>query len=102
MIKKTMCCLLCLMMLFVFISMPVYAESKSNVSELHDRFLECIHENEIFRDYENRVSSVFVDRAAITEFGVRRTVSYKWFSKDDEQYLVFVGNEEGEIDVCEL
>ena len=102
MIKKKMCCLLCLMILFVFISMPVYAESKSNVSELHDRFLECIHENEIFKDYENRVSSVFVDRAAITEFGVLRTVSYKWFSKDDEQYLVFVGNEEGEIDVCEL
>ena len=50
MIKKKMCCLLCLMMLFVFISMPVYAESKSNVSELHDRFLECIHENEIFAE----------------------------------------------------
>lgn len=44
MIKKKMCCLLCLMMLFVFISMPVYVESKSNVSELHDRFLENVCE----------------------------------------------------------
>lgn len=34
MIKKKMCCLLCLMMLFVFISMPVYAESKSNVEDV--------------------------------------------------------------------
>lgn len=97
MLKKSMLLLICCFTI-IFTSFPVEAETIQIDSSSSEKFKNNIYNSDSYAKYKDYIDSVYVDRVAKTDVGIRHTLVYTLISNDESQMqLTYLGDENGNI-----
>ena len=84
MLKKSMLLLICCFTI-IFTSFPVEAKKIQIDSSSSEKFKNNIYNSDSYAKYKDYIDSIYVDRVAKTDVGIRHTLVYTLISNDESQ-----------------